>query len=420
MGKAPLSVLHHILLPFQLLLAFWQIVKLTPFGAIIQCIIAWLVLPFGLSPNYSILLCFPGRVFKTVQCHVITEADQPTLLRDYKTHEIFEIDSSYLGIQFHIERKEGNMIFLDGKMAYYITDSIWYYLVRMGQVAPKTVFLKGYKPFLPQVVTGGVMTLTEVLDCLIVKNKAIGILNNYLLLPVNLSVSDHTLLKFVNAAGLFLFLILKKTQVAWIVGALISFTSAMLEFSPRLRDCLKKNMSRLFGRAMLLLIEKLPHSKRMHLQSFGIWVEKLKFSSPIKARVFNGEICAVIGGGAKAPVQGATLVPWLEEEETQNGQTFTFKCGSIELVCGFDAKKCRCEVSASTVAVFDVFCDSNEFLKLYTFVSCIAKNRLGSLKTYGPKNTVHARGFKDSVICYAKSGFPPVYELKLMNVVVQY
>jgi hypothetical protein len=104
------------------------------------------------------------------------------------------------------------------------------------------------------------------------------------------------------------------------------------------------------------------------------------------------------------------------EEETQK----TYKCGPIEFNCHFDAKKCKCKVWASTVAEFDVYCDSNEFEKLCTFLSCIAKNGLGSLKSYRPKGSVHVRGFKQSVICYSKSGFPSVYELKLENVVVQY
>ena len=125
------------------------------------------------------------------------------------------------------------------------------------------------------------MTLQEELDCLIVNNKAIGILDNYLLLPVNLSVSDHTMLKFVNGGGLFLFLVLKQTHLDWLFGALISFTSALMEFSPRVRDWLYSNMSRLFGWAMLLLVEKLSHSKRRHLQSLGIWVEKFKFSKTL-------------------------------------------------------------------------------------------------------------------------------------------
>jgi hypothetical protein len=66
MGKV-VHVLRNILLPFQLLIGFWKIVKLTPFGVIIQCIMGWLLLQFGLSPTYFGLLCLPGRVLKTVQ-----------------------------------------------------------------------------------------------------------------------------------------------------------------------------------------------------------------------------------------------------------------------------------------------------------------------------------------------------------------
>jgi hypothetical protein len=83
----------------------------------------------------------------------------------------------------------------------------------------------------------------------------------------------------------------------------------------------------------------------------------------------------VIGGGAKVHIEGAALVPWLNMVEEGIQKTFT--CGPIEFNCLFDAKKRKCEVWASTVAVlFDVYCHSNEFEKLCTFLSCIAKNGL--------------------------------------------
>lgn len=265
--------------------------------------------------------------------------------------------------------------------------------------------------------TGGVLTLREVLDCLIINNKAIGILDNYLLLPVNLTVSDHTMLKFVNGGGLALLIV---SKAHWVFAAVISFMSALMEFSPKLRDSLSAGLSWLFRWAMLLLCEKLPYSMRRRLHSLGIWVEKLKFSNPLQSSVSKKEICAVIGGGARVHIEGAALVPWLDrmEEETQK----TFNCELIELVCQFDAKRCKCKVWATTVPAFDVYCDSNEFVRLCTFVSCMAKNGFGSLKSCGRgrRNTVHVRGFKESVICYSKSGFPSVYELKLQEVVVQY
>ena len=80
------------------------------------------------------------------------------------------------------------MLLLNGQMTYYTTDSIWYSLLKMGEAAPKTVFLEGYKEFWQQVATGGAMSLSQVLDRLILDNHTIMVLDNDLLLPVNLSL----------------------------------------------------------------------------------------------------------------------------------------------------------------------------------------------------------------------------------------
>jgi hypothetical protein len=136
-------------------------------------------------------------------------------------------------------------------MAYYIMDTILYYFVRMADVAPKTM------------------------------------------------------LKFVKVGGVVLLLIMKKSN--WVLAALIRFFSALMEFSPRLRDYLCAKTSGLFGWEILFLCEKLPESMRRHLHSLGIWVEKLKFSNPIQSRVSKKEICALIWEGAKVHI----LVPWL-------------------------------------------------------------------------------------------------------------
>ena len=185
------SILSSAVMVLQLCLAFWQIVKLTPFGAFIQCLTGWLLQPLGLSKPYSRLKCFPGRVYKEVRCHVTNPSDQPQpkLTRQMMSDEISDqIESSYLGVDFHMERRGKNMLLLDGQMTYYTTDSIWYSLLKMGEAAPKTVFLEGYKEFWQQVATGGAMSLSQVLDRLILDNHTIMVLDNDLLLPVNLSL----------------------------------------------------------------------------------------------------------------------------------------------------------------------------------------------------------------------------------------
>jgi hypothetical protein len=301
-------------------------------------------------------------------------------------------------------------------MSYYITDTIWSSLVDMETAAPNTVFLKGYKEFWQQVATGGVMTLSEVLDSLILDNKIVRVLDNDLLLPVDLSVSEEKLLKFLNLVGLFL---QTNQQVYWLFPTLISFVAAVMEFATLLRVWLYDNINMLFCFMMHVMCDRLPRSLRRQVYSFGYWVENLKPSNDIELRVVRGNICGVIGGGAKVQKEGAILVPWLPQD---NDTEKTFSCGDIDpgypiqIECSFDPANDKCHLRATTVALVDVDCNRDEFTKLVTFISCIAKNRSGSLKSCSSKNNkALVRGFRDAVLCYAKNRFPPVYELTLEN-----
>lgn len=405
----------------QLYLCFWQIVKLTLAGALIQFIMGWLLLPSGLSQPYSRLRCFPGRLYKEVRCHVTSPSDQPRLPRIIMGDEIpDQIESSYLGVDFHMERREKNMLLLNGQMAYYITDAIWYSLLEMGEAAPKTVFLEGYKEFWQQVATGGVMSLSEVLDRLILDNHTIMVLDNDLLLPVNLSVSDEKILKLLNLVGLFL----ATKQVYWLIPTSISFTAAVMEFATLFRKWLYSKINLLFCLIVHVICDRLHRSIRRQVYSLGNWVENMKPSNDIELRVVRGPISGVIAGGAKVYQKGATLVPWLKQEYNENQKTFN--CGDIDpdypipidIESYFDPTRGKCHLRARTVALADVDCDRDEFTKLVTFISCMAKNRSGSLKSCSSNNKVHVRGFRESVLCYAKNGFPPVYELKLENAIV--
>lgn len=406
------SILSKLLLALQFCLGFWQIGKLTPAGAIIQCVMGWLLLHLRLSKTYSQLKGFRGRVYKTVRCHVTTVADQPTVPRQMMRNEI---KSCYLGKDFRLERRGINKLLLNGKMSYYITDTIWNSLLDIEEAAPKTVFLKGYKEFWQQVATGGVMTLSEVLDSLILDNKTIRILDNDLLLPVDLSVSEEKLLKFINLVGLFL---QTNQQIYWLFPTLISFTAAVMEFATFFRVWLYRQINILFCFIMHAIGDRLPRSLRRQVYSLGMWVENLKPSNDIELRMVRGPICGVIAGGAKVQKEGAILVPWLAQAK----DTAKFSCAEIdpgypiELGCEFDPTNGKCKFYASTIALAEVECSRDEFPRLVTFIYCMAKNRSGSLKSCSSKNNeVHVRGFRESVFCYAKSRFPPVYELKLEN-----
>jgi len=100
---------------------------------------------------------------------------------------------------------------------------------------------------------------------------------------------------------------------------------------------------------------------------------------------------------------------------------------------------------------FDVDCNWDEFVKLVTFLDCIKEYPLGSLKSYDPPlkpslldwwkaifpvctkdpvgsvrkvyrlhNMVHARTFWESIMCYVKNEYPPLYLLELPNVWLEY
>lgn len=412
------SILSSLLLALQLCLGFWQIGKLTPVGGIIQCGMSWLLQHLHLSQTYSQLKHFPGLVYKRVRCHVTISEDQVKSPR-HMGNEMSEIESSYLGADFLLERRESNMLYLNGKMSYYITDIIWDSLLDMGDVAPRTVFLEGYKEFWQQVATGGVMSLSEVLDRLILDNHIIKGLDNDLLLPVNLSVSEEKLLKFLNLVGLFL---RTNQHIYWIIPTIISFTAAVMEFATILRVWLYEKINMLFCFIIHVICDRLPRIVRREVYSLGHWVDNLKPSNDIELKVVRGSlITGIISGGAKVYKEGANLVPWLDQiNETK--KTFTCEgvdpCGdiSIDIECGFDPKKGKCHLRARTVALADVDCNRDQFTRLVTFVSCMAKNRSGSLKSCSPKNNkVEVRGFRESVFCYAKNNFPPVYELKLEN-----
>jgi hypothetical protein len=106
--------------------------------------------------------------------------------------------------------------------------------------ARTTLFVKDNREFCAEVITGGVMTLKEVLDA-VIREKHVSVrLNNEWFLPVSVSVSEEKFLKLLNLVALFLQtkVVKGRTQVVkvhWGIPASLSFISVLLEFNPRVR-----------------------------------------------------------------------------------------------------------------------------------------------------------------------------------------
>lgn len=449
------SILDSVALQqLQLCLAFWQIVKSTPVGGFIKGIIACLLLPlirllqpFGLSPTIARLQCFHGRLFKRVRCHVIRapEPMAPPACRQIDD-QLNKLPSQYLGKKFVLERKEGNRLLVNGIMCYYITDAIWASLLDMAQKAPSTVFLNCYEKVWEQTVVGCVMSLEQVLDSLILENQYMKALDNAWLLPAKLSESDDPLLSILNFVGI----ILQIYTTLWLTPSLLSIMSAVLEFIAPLKKWLYGKINFTFCCAMHLICDQLPYSVRRRVYVFGCWVKNLKPSNDIKLKVVrNDTIYAVIAGGAKAYNEDATLVQgWsqflgqVDEAAAsvpisiEKGATLalvpqfslneenTFKCAHIDIKCKrrFDSHDDYCiEASSHGVAIIEFVIKSrtrDDFLKMCTFLSCISQNRSGSLKCQHSDKKLCVRTFRESIMCYVRNGYPPVYTLEFQNATV--
>lgn len=438
-------ILNNVLLALQVSLGLWQFMKLTLVRALIQGVVGWLLRPLRLSRTYSRLQHCGGRVFKKAKCFVL-QADIPSQRRRIEADGLDTICVWYLGRRFLLQRRgnEGNMLFINEKMCYYITPTIWEELLTFGEALPcgvddpedaatvdacadaaavAPVFLKGYRqcwkevptdgvmPFdlfvkvyrhcyrrcWEGVMTGGVMTFNEVVDEIILHNQHVSnCLHDHLLLPINLSVSDEQFLKFLNLAGFFL-----HGKVHWLIPTSLSFISAVMEFITTLRVWL-------YAKINMWLCYKM-HSKSSN--------DKELQSERAITRV-------IIAGGAKIDKEGATLVPWLhvaEEEDTRDFPVIEkqFRFNANDIMCHYVVRVNRCHIYAPTINTFSVECNSiDDFTHIITFVACIAKNGCGSLKSCGRNNKASVRGLKESVFSYVKTGCPPVFELEVENVVL--
>lgn len=420
------AILGNVLLAFQLCLGLWQFLKLTPLGALLQGVVGCLLRPLGLSPSYTRLQCLPGRLFKRVPYFYVFERRLDPA--DRGEWEDDEIRFSYLGADFHLVRRgtDKNMLYVNGKMCYYITTKIWNELADLAFVNAaevlSAVFIENYKEIWEHVATGRDMTFEQVLDHIILdshtRRRTEG---SSMLLPVDLSVSEEKVLKMLNLAGLFL----HTKKVYWLIPVLLSFVSTVLEFTTPLRKGIYEKINALFCCAMHVICDPLPRSMRSHIYALGKLVDNLKPTNDIKLKVTKGNITATIAGGAKVHTEGTlTLVPLFALEEAATEATFHY--GNIEIQCKFNAGPLGlCYIRATTFDQISVACPTRfYFLCILTLVSSITKNGSGSLKSYGPhrmacvRRKVCVRGLKETVYSYAANGCPKVYEMELENVVV--
>jgi len=154
------------------------------------------------------------------------------------------------------------------------------------------------------------------------------------------------------------------------------------------------------------------------------WVDNLKPNNDLQLKVVRGNMCAVIGGGAKIDNEDAAWVPWIYVGEGETQKFLTFDCDSIVIETSYPVNN-RCSMfvkykdEADEQSVFYVDCNNMaEFQQICTFLSCVANTNSGSLKSYDNKKKVQVRGWKESARHYVESGFPLVYELDLKHVIV--
>lgn len=428
------SILDDVLLYLQLALAVWQIMKLTPAGAIVEGGIRWLLslLPFGcLSLGYARLRPYHGHVFKNVRCAVPTnQGGSYDEFSDWEaTREVADEGSSgvlqmqYLKEDFNLN-KEGNKLFVNEKMLYYITDRQWKTLSSIEsrfENGNTTVLVKGHKFLWKSVHSGGVMAFEEALDCIILDNSSLLFSDVEWFIPVNLSVSEEKIIMLLNLGGLFL----EANKGFWLFPTLLSLASALLEFCPPLRSSIYTMFNKVFCRSLQLIFDILPYSMRVKVYSLDNWVENLKPNNDLQLKVIRHNGSVVIGGGARTYRQDATPVSWLTEQPEQPERRFDCDPLVIEIDCtSFDCdplvmerKNGSCTVKVKLKedmsVIFtndDVSCNTDDFNKLRTFVSRLGLTKSGSLKSYD-NNKVQVRGWYESIRHYVHSGFPELYEL---------
>ncbi|GLJ08807.1 hypothetical protein SUGI_0096370 [Cryptomeria japonica] len=308
------EVIQRMLLPLQLSLGIFQIMKTTPLWAIVHCTLAYLLHCFHFPyTDYKQLEGFKGRVFKKVISHATAAGDVSRMKKqkgrkkskkEGKYENVRSVIVDYMGKKFELEQKEGNKMVIKDGFVYYITDKMWETVLHIKEVAPQTVFVKDHKEIWDEVVTGDIMELEQVLDSVILDNRAVVRLDHDYFLPVNLLKSEDRVLKTLNLVALSL---RSQNHIHWLIPVLLTLTAAVMGFSTTLSLYVGRLINKLFCGAIQFLCERLPLRWRRRVYFLGNWVENLKPSNDLELKVMKQSMCPLIAGGAKAHFQSSPL-----------------------------------------------------------------------------------------------------------------
>ncbi|KAH9313446.1 hypothetical protein KI387_044080 [Taxus chinensis] len=387
-------------MPLQLILALWQIIKLTPLWAVLSCTMSWLIMTLFpclsccCPDNYILRKKSDGRVFKKVVCYVTTPvhdlAPSPANERlNSKNHDLApsvspakekpsknSVQINYLDRKFTLKRKfslernlgqkletrvevngkeyceegdklckdnfilepkDGDKLYVNDVLKYYVTDEIWHSILRLEEACGKKevgdkrkVFIKNHKEIWEEVVTGCVMSVDEVLDSVILDQHTVSRLDHEYFLPKDITSSEDKILKVLNVVGLFLQSHShNQKHIHWIVPALLSLTSLVMGFSTQLMCFVYGKIRMLCCTPIQLLCDHLDDfSWRRQVYSLGNWIENLKPSNDLQSKIVWGDVRALVAGGAKVTVDCATLFE-IQGAFKLPQRKDSFKCGTF-------------------------------------------------------------------------------------------
>ncbi|XP_059077543.1 uncharacterized protein LOC131036288 isoform X2 [Cryptomeria japonica] len=318
------EAVEKVLLPLQLSLGLFLIMKTTPLWAVIHCTLAYLLhcFRFPYTDYKQLHGCRgKGRVFKKVMSHATTAGGVSRLKKPKDTNNHREMSAKsengrsmkvdYLGQSYLLQRMEGdkmqvnfemepkdgeNMPKKGGPAYYYITEKMWETVQYVAKVAPLTVFVKNHKEIWEEVVTGDIMQFDEVLDSVILDNRSVIRLDHDYFLPVNLLLVEIKLTATLNFVAMFL-----KTQkhIHWLIPALMTFTAAVMGFSTTLRLSIDDYIATILCRALQWVCDLLPSMMRRRVYSWGSWVQHFRPSNDLQSKIVRGDISVLVAGGAK-------------------------------------------------------------------------------------------------------------------------
>ncbi|XP_059077552.1 uncharacterized protein LOC131876371 [Cryptomeria japonica] len=353
------EVVEKVLLPLQLILGLFLIMKTTPLWAVIHCTIAYLLNCFHIPcTDYKRLQKFEGRVFKKVISHATIAGDVSKVEKQrdanksnnageiiVKSENGASVSVDYLGQSFVLQRIEGGKIELERKdgekilkkdgekiptkdgRVYYITDKMWETVQYIAEVGKEIVFVKNYKEIWEEVVTGDIMEFEEVLDSVILDNRSVIRLDHDYFLPVNLMLIEFKLTVTLNFVALFL-----RTQkhIHWFIPALMTFTAAVMGFGTTLRLSIDDYIATILCRALQWVCDLLPLIMRRRVYYWGSWVQHFRPSNDLQSKIVRGDISVLIAGGAKfdskSKIQPINFPECSADEICSGGGPALFRC----------------------------------------------------------------------------------------------